>query len=233
MASKAMVSGTSTATAAARALLRTPAARRQLVAQQPRRPFSVKAASSASGRGYANNNNGNNSNSSDRNRNGDSSLPTSSSSSSSTPSRQSSNAFSPFSLFGGVDPFRSFWDMAPFPSFSHSQNTGLGSTDIVETDKELIFQADAPGLTKDDVKVQIIDGDVLTISGERKQEKEETSDKFHRIERSYGKFSRSFRLPDTVDKSKVAAKVENGTLRVTLPKIPAPQSPKNIDVEIQ
>jgi len=229
MASKAVVTGA--ASAAARAL-RTPAARRHLIAlqQQQRRPFSRQAAASASGRGFggSNNNNNNNNNNNDRNRNGsgDSSLPAAS-------SRQAANVFSPFSLFGGVDPFRSFWDMAPFPSLSHGQNTSLGSTDIVETDKELIFQADAPGLTKDDVKVQIVDGDVLTISGERKQEKEETSDKFHRIERSYGKFFRSFRLPDTVDKSKVVAKVENGTLRVTLPKIPTPQSPQNVDVEIQ
>jgi HSP20 family protein len=126
------------------------------------------------------------------------------------------------SLFNS-DPFFSFWDLArmDMPRFEGS-SAMLGSTDIKETDKEIVFRSDTPGMTKDDFKVQILEGNVLSISGERKSEKDETNDKYHRIERSYGKFTRSFRLPDNVDTSKIAAKCEHGVLNVTVPKCCSP-----------
>jgi HSP20 family protein len=130
----------------------------------------------------------------------------------------------------GSDPFRSFWDLASLPR--QEQQAMLGSTDIVETDKELVFKSDAPGMTKEDIKIHVSDGRVLCISGERKSEHKEATDKFHRVERSFGKFTRQFRLPDTVDVSKIAAKVENGGLTVIIPKLTTPVA-KKFDVLVE
>ena len=83
---------------------------------------------------------------------------------------------------------------------------------------------------REDVKVTVEDG-VLTIQGDRKQEKEEKGKKYHRIERSYGRFVRSFTLPDTVDESKVKAEYTDGVLHLHLPKSEKAK-PKQIDVKI-
>ncbi len=93
------------------------------------------------------------------------------------------------------------------------------AVDIAEDDEEFLIAADLPELKKEDVQVAVKDG-VLSISGERKHESEETDKKkkFHRIERSFGRYVRSFRLPDNVDPEKVKAKFEDGVLRVRLPK---------------
>ena len=91
------------------------------------------------------------------------------------------------------------------------------SVDVSETDKAYVIKAEIPEVKKEDVKVTIDDG-MLTIQGERKMEKEEKGKKFHRIERSYGSFVRSFRLPDGVDESKVKAEFKDGMINVTLPK---------------
>jgi HSP20 family protein len=91
------------------------------------------------------------------------------------------------------------------------------SVDVSETDKAYVIKAEIPEVKKEDVKVTIDDG-MLTIQGERKMEKEEKGKKFHRIERSYGSFVRSFRLPDGVDESKTKAEFKDGMIYVTLPK---------------
>lgn len=91
------------------------------------------------------------------------------------------------------------------------------NVDITETDTAYLVKGEIPGVNKEDVKVNIEDG-MLIMSGERKQEKEEKGKKFHRIERSYGSFMRSFRLPDNVDESAVKAEFKDGMLNVTLPK---------------
>lgn len=91
------------------------------------------------------------------------------------------------------------------------------SVDVSETDKEFVIKAEIPGVKKDDVKVTIESG-MLTIKGERKMEKEEKGKKFHRVERSYGSFVRSFRIPDGVDESKVKAEFKDGMMNVALPK---------------
>ncbi len=91
------------------------------------------------------------------------------------------------------------------------------SVDIIEDEKEWLLKADLPEVKKEEVKVTVENG-VLTISGERKFEKEEKAKKYHRIERSYGNFLRSFTLPDGADGSKVNAEFKDGVLKVHLPK---------------
>ena len=93
----------------------------------------------------------------------------------------------------------------------------LPAVDIRETDDALIVEAELPGIERKDVKVDIKDG-VLTISGERKYEKEVEEENIHRMERVYGRFSRSFSLPNNVDVDKVEAKLKNGVLTIRLPK---------------
>jgi len=91
------------------------------------------------------------------------------------------------------------------------------NVDITETDTAFLIKGEIPGVQKENIKVTIENG-MLTMSGERKQDKEETGKRFHRIERSYGSFMRSFRLPDYVDESAVKAEFKDGMLNVTLPK---------------
>ncbi len=91
------------------------------------------------------------------------------------------------------------------------------SVDISEDDKEWLVKADLPEVKKEDVKVSVEDG-VLTVTGERKFEKEEKGKKYHRVERSYGNFFRSFTLPEGADGAKVSAEFKDGVLKVHLPK---------------
>ncbi|MGA2280054.1 MAG: Hsp20/alpha crystallin family protein [Verrucomicrobiota bacterium] len=91
------------------------------------------------------------------------------------------------------------------------------SVDISEDDKEWLVKADLPEVKKEDVKVTVENG-VLTVTGERKFEKEEKDKKYHRIERAYGNFFRSFALPEGADGAKVSAEFKDGVLKVHLPK---------------
>ena len=103
------------------------------------------------------------------------------------------------------------------------------AVDISEDDKEYIIKAELPGLKREEVKVTVEDG-VLSISGERKAEKEEKTRKYHRVERSYGSFVRSFTLPDGSDATKVNADFKDGVLNVHLAKSPKTQ-PKAIEIK--
>jgi len=103
--------------------------------------------------------------------------------------------------------------------------------DITEDDKEYLVKADLPEMKKEEVKVTVEDG-VLSMSGERKSEKEETNKKFHRIERSYGRFLRTFTLPEDADARKIAAEFKDGVLKVHLPKSPTAK-PQVVDVKVQ
>ena len=102
--------------------------------------------------------------------------------------------------------------------------------DIEETAKEFLIKAELPDVKKDDVKVALEDG-VLTIQGERKFEKEEKDRKVHRIERSYGKFLRSFTVPRDVDDKKVMAEFKDGILLVHVPKAEMAK-PRLIEVKV-
>jgi len=104
------------------------------------------------------------------------------------------------------------------------------AVDIQETDKEYLVKADLPEVKKDDVKVELQDG-MLTVEGERRQEQEEKGKKFHKVERSYGRFVRRFALPTEVDSGKVQAEFKDGVLNVHLPKT-ATAKPKAIEVKV-
>ena len=104
------------------------------------------------------------------------------------------------------------------------------TVDISETDGEYQIKAEIPDVKKEDVKVTLEDG-VLTIQGERRQEKEEKGKKYHRVERSYGSFVRSFSLPDLIDEEKVKAEFKDGVLNLHLPKSEKAK-PKAIEVKV-
>jgi HSP20 family protein len=103
--------------------------------------------------------------------------------------------------------------------------------DIAETDKAFEIKAEIPEVNKEDVKVTVDNG-VLTIRGERKQEKEEKGKKFHRVELYYGIFTRSFTLPDNVDETKVTASFKDGMLNLQIPKTEEAK-PKAIEVKVE
>lgn len=105
------------------------------------------------------------------------------------------------------------------------------SIDIEESNGNLMVKAEIPGMKKENIKVSVKE-DMLTISGERKQENETRDKTYHRIERSYGQFRRMIRLPAEVDADKVKASYKDGVLSVTLPK-PESMKPKHIDVEME
>ena len=93
----------------------------------------------------------------------------------------------------------------------------LPSIDVSETKNELVIKAELPGLDPKDIDISMNNG-YLTIKGEKKHEKEEKDENYHLIERSYGSFTRSVRLPREVQNDKITASFKNGVLRVTLPK---------------
>ncbi len=103
------------------------------------------------------------------------------------------------------------------------------AVDVQETDKSFVFTAELPGLTKDDVEITLEDN-LLTISGERTLDEKEQGDTYHRIERAYGKFARSFSLPAQVDNSKVDAKFDHGLLKIEIPKSEQAQ-PRKIEIK--
>lgn len=104
------------------------------------------------------------------------------------------------------------------------------AVDVQETDAEYLVKADLPAVKKEDVKVEIQDG-MLSVSGERQQEKEEKGKRFHRVERAYGRFERRLTLPAEVDQKKIAAEFKDGVLQVHLPKSPAGR-PQGIDIKV-
>jgi HSP20 family protein len=115
--------------------------------------------------------------------------------------------------------------------FEEALTTGVWSpvVDIYETDTSVILKAELPGMTKDDIAIEINENN-LVLKGERKFQKDIKEESYHRIERSYGAFSRSFTLPDTVDRDKVSASFKEGILEITIPKIEGAK-PKQIEIK--
>jgi HSP20 family protein len=91
------------------------------------------------------------------------------------------------------------------------------ATDLIESDSHYILRADLPGLSEDDVNVEL-DGNVLTVSGERRSSTEDRKAGYYRVERSYGSFRRSVRLPEGVDAEAITATFDKGVLEISVPK---------------
>jgi len=133
--------------------------------------------------------------------------------------RRSTNVFDPFADFW--DPFDVFRSVVPAAAASTDRDTAAFASvriDWKETPEAHVFKADIPGVKKEEVKVEVEDGNVLVISGQRSREEEDKNDKWHRVERSSGQFTRRFRLPENAKTEEVKAALENGVLTVTVPK---------------
>jgi|SRR5687768_8890736 len=100
--------------------------------------------------------------------------------------------------------------------------------DLVETDDHFVLRADLPGLEEGDVSIEFQDG-VLTLSGERRSEHEESREGYHRVERAYGHFSRALTLPEGVDADAIEASFDRGVLEVRIPK-PAERKPRRVQI---
>ncbi|MFY0644022.1 MAG: Hsp20/alpha crystallin family protein [Bacteroidia bacterium] len=140
---------------------------------------------------------------------------------------------------------RNYWMSDLFPSnFNNLVNTFFDndvsevspstaffrpSTEIKETDHSFDVLLSIPGIKKDEVSIELHNG-VLEVSGERKNEKEEKNEKYHLSEITYGKFTRRFQLPDNVDPDKIDASVEDGILKLSIPKS-EDKKPKQISVK--
>ena len=102
--------------------------------------------------------------------------------------------------------------------------------DIREDENQITLKADVPGMEQKDIKVNVDNGQ-LTISGHRKFEDEAHKENYHRVERAYGHFSRSFQLPNTTDPNNIRASYKNGVLEVTLPKREEAR-PRSVEVQV-
>ena len=140
--------------------------------------------------------------------------------------------------FRELESFRSQMNRLFGESFPAARTTeeapGLAAwappVDISETPDQLVFQVELPGFSQDDLRLRAENG-VLTLEGERKFEKETEKKAYHRVERAYGAFSRSFSLPPTVDHGKVGADYADGVLTVTLP-MKEEAKPRQIQVKV-
>jgi len=134
---------------------------------------------------------------------------------------------------GGVwrSPFgRSLFDVQPFWQ-RESTWTAVPAVDIAETEKAYEIAAELPGMDEKNIEVKFADG-VLTIKGEKREEKEEKKKDYYLSERSFGSFQRAFQVPDGVDTDKIEASFQKGVLTVTLPKsAEAQKAAKKIDVK--
>jgi HSP20 family protein len=125
----------------------------------------------------------------------------------------------------------SAWSRQGLPSNGDRKLEWAPSADISETEKEYVIRAELPAVKKEDVHVSV-DAGVITIKGERKQQKEDKSEKFHRVESFYGSFERSFSLPENVNGDAIRCESKEGILTVHIPKNEAPKSrPKQIAVQ--
>ncbi|MBW1998175.1 MAG: Hsp20/alpha crystallin family protein [Deltaproteobacteria bacterium] len=124
--------------------------------------------------------------------------------------------------------FRDFFDMKPF-RLPFEGSDWVPAVDVSETDKEILVHAEVPGMNPKDMDISL-NGRLLTIKGEKKQEQEEKEKNFHRLERTYGSFIRSFELPADVDPDKVKASYKDGVLTLTLPKA-REQEVKKIEIK--
>ena len=140
-----------------------------------------------------------------------------------------------YTPFGELDPFvgfKAFEDRINRMFAEPNARPWVPPVDIMENENELVVKADVPDVKFEDIDVRLENG-TLTLHGDRKYEKETTEKGgWHRMERAYGTFERSFTLPETVDPEKVKADYKNGTLTVTLPKKEIAK-PRQVKVEVK
>jgi HSP20 family protein len=126
--------------------------------------------------------------------------------------------------------FSSFFDTPAAGNGTASARRWIPAMDLVETDDHYVLTADLPGLSQDDLNLEF-EGDVLTLSGERKSEHSDRREGFYRLERAVGSFSRSLTLPEGVDPEAVTATFDNGVLEVRIPK-PEQRKPKKVAIQV-
>jgi len=138
-------------------------------------------------------------------------------------------------LITRINPFRelagfleNFADVNTAADNQQAFGSFVPAVDVYEDEHSLTLKLEVPGLNEEDINVTL-ENNTLTVSGERKFEKEEKEENFHRIERRYGSFTRTFRLPNTVDSEKVEAGYDKGVLKITLAKR-AEAKPKTIKI---
>ena len=122
----------------------------------------------------------------------------------------------------------SLFDSATTPAPGGATRRWLPATDLIESDTHYVLRADLPGVSEDDISIEL-DHDVLTISGERTTQQQERTGGYHRVERVSGSFRRSLRLPEGVDAEAITASFDRGVLEVSVPK---PEQPKPRKVQI-
>ena len=139
----------------------------------------------------------------------------------------------PFGMLRGINRLleEAFGPLGP----GREEELGFGawtpSCDVYETETEMVIKAELPEVKKDDIKVSV-DGNVLTLRGERKLEKDVKEENYRRIERSYGEFTRTFTIPPTLDPNSLSAEFKDGVLRVTIQKRPEAKA-KAIEVKVK
>lgn len=140
------------------------------------------------------------------------------------------------SVIARREPFRELQSLidsvfdAPTVARAAASRRWVPAMDLLETDDHYVLRADLPGASEEDVKVEIEDR-VLTVSGERKAERDETREGYHLLERSYGSFARKLMLPKGVDAEKVAATFDRGVLEVRIPK-PEASKPRRVSITV-
>jgi HSP20 family protein len=139
--------------------------------------------------------------------------------------------------FGDLEEWTARWERLLRRSANRDAETGgssasdwMPTVDIMEDDSEYLVKVELPEVQKEDVRVTVQEG-VLTISGQRMQQEEDKKRKFHRLERTYGTFARSFTLPADAAEDQMSAEFKNGVLRVRIAKLKRPE-PKAIDVKV-
>ena len=118
----------------------------------------------------------------------------------------------------------------PAPSNGGTLRRWMPAMDLVETQEHFVLRADLPGLAQEDVAIEVEDR-VLTVSGERKSEHDDSKEGYHRVERAFGSFSRSLTLPEGVDADAVTASFDRGVLEVRIPK-PEQRKPRKISIGV-
>lgn len=127
------------------------------------------------------------------------------------------------------DEFFRGWGLAPLRGFDEPWDAFSPRVDVVESDKQVAVSAELPGMDEKEIDVSLSHG-VLTISGEKREEKEDKGRNYYRMERSYGSFQRSIPLPSEVDESRAEATFKKGVLTITLPKTAEVHARKRIPI---